>query len=138
CFAFGRDHADLCRADSRFDVIEFACDEDIEVTGHRWRDWETHFFAAGDFFLALHRHVRYGDPALRNDSRQFEARPKSRFIPAGKKPAGISRFKLRSEHDLPRAAPLLLITHVKESLPLLIDFARNTKLERVISGHKFR
>src|SRR5206468_1699746 len=105
--ALGCYHANLRRADSRFDVIEFPCNEYIEVTGHQWSRRETHFFAAVDFFLALDRHVRYCDPVLRNDGRQLKTRPESRLIPAREKPAGIGRFKLRSEHDLPRTAPLL-------------------------------
>ena len=111
--------------------------ENVQVTGHRRSRSEAHFFSVIDFFLALDWHIRYREPVLRYDHGQLKARAKQRFVPARKKPTGIGRFKLRSEHDLARAAALLLIKHVKKPLPLLIYFAGETKREYVIAGRKF-
>ena len=56
-FAFRCEHTNLRRADPRFDEIEFASNEDIQVTRHRRSRGKAHLFSASDFFLALHRHV---------------------------------------------------------------------------------
>ena len=139
-FPFRRDHTNLRRPASRFDKIKFTGDEDIQITRDRRRVSEAHFFPAGDFFLALDRHVRDGQPIFRNECGQLKARAKGRLIPARKKTTSISRFKLRPEHDFfsgGRRTPLLLITHVKKPLSLLIDFPGETQRQRVISGRKF-
>src|SRR5581483_3376057 len=121
----------------RFNEIEFARDENIQITGH-WRCCsEADFFTTGDFLLALDRHVRDSKPVLRHDHSQLEARAKNWLVPARKKTAGIGRFKLGSEHDLPSATALLLITHVEKALPLLIYFARKTKRKRVLAAGEF-
>ena len=86
----------------------------------------------------LDRHVRHGVPVFRHDCRQLKTSAKNRFVPTREKSAGVSRFKLRSEHDLFRAADLLLVRHVEKSLALLIDLARKAQRERVVAGCKFR
>src|SRR5438034_9014642 len=125
--AFCRNHSELGRAGSRFNEIEFACNENIQVTGHRRRRGEAHLFAASDFFLALNWHVRDSEPVFRHDRGQLEARAKDWLVPAGKKSTGIGRFKLASQHGLPSATALLLIPHVEKALPSLIYFTRETK-----------
>jgi hypothetical protein len=136
CLAFHRNHSQLCRTASRFNEIKFTCNENIQVTGHRRSCSEAHLFAAGDFFLALDRHVRDSQPVLRHDCGQLEARAKDRLVPARKKTTGIGRFKLASEHDLPSTTALLLIPHIKKALPLLIYFAREMKRQLVLAGRK--
>src|SRR5207249_8734004 len=126
----------LRRADSRFDKIEFAADEDIQITRHRRSGGKTHLFPAIDFFFTVDRHIRHSEPVLRHNNGQLKTRAKGRFIPAGKKSPGVGRFELSSEHDFLCAAALLLIVHVEKALPLLIDFARETKPKSVISRRK--
>ena len=65
--AFCRNHSELGRAASRFNEIEFARNENVQVTGHRRRRSEAHLFAASDFFLALNWHVRDCEPVFRYD-----------------------------------------------------------------------
>ena len=136
-FAFRCDDTNLRRTDPRFDEIELASNEHIQITRHRRGRGKAHLFSASDFFLALNRHVRDGDPISRNDGRQLKARAKGRFVPTREKSASISRFKLRSEHDFFCAAPQPLVMHVKKPLSLLIDFPGETERERVLSGRKF-
>ena len=123
-FAFRCDHTELRRSTSRFDEIEFACDENIEITRHRRSRGKAHFLSASHCFLALDRHVRYGEPVFRHNCRQLKTRAKNWLVPAGEKSASIGGFKLRSEHDLFCSAALLLVGHVEKSLALLIDLAR--------------
>ena len=138
CFAFGCDHTNLRGTNSRFDQIELARDKNIQITRHRRSRGKANLFSAIDFLLALDWHVRYGEPVFRHDCAQLKTRAKNRFIPAGEKPAGVSRLELRTEHDFPLASALLLITRVKKSLSLLIDFPREAKRECVVSRRKFR
>ena len=140
-FAFRCDDTNLRRTAPRFDEIELASNEHIQITRHRRGRGKAHLFSASDFFLALNRHVRDGDPISRNDGRQLKARAKGRFVPTREKSASVSCFELRPEHEFffgSCRTPLLLITHVKKALPLLIDFARKTKRKPVISGRDFR
>src|SRR6266511_1007461 len=112
------DYADLRRADSRFNDIELAGNENIQITRH-WRSRrEAHFFSAGHWFLAFYGHVRYGQPILRHHCAQLKTRTKRRLVPAGEKPASIGCFKLGSEHDFSNPTALLLITHVEQALTL--------------------
>jgi hypothetical protein len=136
CFAFRHDHSELSRAASRFNEIEIACNENVQVTGHRRGRSEAHLFAASDFFLVLDRHVRDSEPVFRHERGQLEARAKDRLVPARENSTGIGRFELGSEHDLPSATAFFLITHVEKALSLLIDFAREMKRERVLTDRK--
>ena len=135
---FCRDDANLSTGCFRFDQIQLAGDENIQVTRHRWRWCEAHFFSIIDLALAFDRHVRNGEPVFRNDSIQLKSRAKTGLVPTREKPPRIRRLELGAERDLFRARTLLLIAHVEKPAPLLIDLAGKTKRERVRSGRKLR
>ena len=144
CFPLGGDNTNLRAGCCHFNEIEFARDENIQVTRHRWRCGETHFFAARpDYFrvvdlcLGFDRHIGNREPVLGHDGGELKARSETGFIPTWEKSAGIGRFELRAERYLFRVGPLFLIPHIKKSLALLVDFARKAKGQRVIAGRKF-
>src|SRR5436309_1678359 len=82
---FRGDHSELSRAASRFNEVEFARDENIQVTGHRRSRGKTYLFEVSDFFLALDWHVRDREPVVRHDCSQLESRAKGSLVPAGAK-----------------------------------------------------
>ena len=56
-FTFRCDDTDLGRSTSRFDEIQFASDENIEVTRHRRSRCKAYLLSIRDLFLAFNRHV---------------------------------------------------------------------------------
>ncbi len=134
--AFCGDDANMRAGRLRFDQIQLAGDENIQVTRHRRRWCEAHFFSVVDLCFGLDRHVRNGQPVFRNDGGELKSRAETWFVPTREKAPRVGRFELRAERDLFRARALLLIAHVIKPAPLLIDFSRKTKRERVRSGRK--
>ncbi len=132
------DDANLRAGCFRFDQIQLAGDENIQVTRHRRRWCEAHFFPIVDFALAFDRHVRNGEPVFRNDSCQLKSRAKTGFVPTREKAPRIRRLELGAERNLFRARTLLLIAHVEKPASLLVDFAGKTKREHVRSRRKLR
>src|SRR6266480_2038166 len=114
-----------------FNLVEFASHKHVQVTGHRRRLLKANFFTSFwniNFAFRFDRHVRNRDPIFGNNCGQLKARPKTRLVPARKKPPCIARLELRAERYFFRTCALLLVRHVIKAAAFWSD--RSAELER--------
>ena len=140
-FPFGREDAQLYTVLFALNGIQLAGDQDDEITRHRGRKSEVHFFATGvtapGYNFLLYRHVRDRGEILRDDGGELEAGAETGLVPAREHAARVRRLELRPEHGLFFVRPLLLIAGVEKPLPLRIDPALKLERELVITCRQF-